>query len=70
MDTPIDIQYITDEAGNPTGVIVPIDLWREIVSEQETAHLLKSEAMRQRLLAALERQGGIPFEVVREKLGI
>ena len=70
MDTPIDIQYITDEEGKPTGVIVPIDLWREIVSEQETAHLLKSEAMRQRLLAALERQEGIPFEVVREKLGI
>ena len=70
MDTQIDIQYVTDEQGNPTGVIVPIDLWREIVSEQETAHLLKSEAMRQRLLAALERQEGIPFDVVREKLGI
>jgi antitoxin YefM len=67
MAIPIDIQYVTDEEGKPTGVI---DLWREIVSEQETAHLLKSEAMRQRLLAALERQEGIPFEVVREKLGI
>jgi antitoxin YefM len=51
-------------------VIVPIHLWREIVSEQETAHLLKSEAMRQRLLAALARHEGIPFEEVREKLGI
>jgi hypothetical protein len=39
---PIGIQYVTDEEGKPTGVIVPIDLWREIVSEQETAHLLKS----------------------------
>jgi PHD/YefM family antitoxin component YafN of YafNO toxin-antitoxin module len=70
MATPIDIQYITDEKGKPTGVIVPIDLWREIVSEQETAYLLKSPAMRQRLLSALGRQEGIPFEVVREKLGI
>ena len=67
---PIDIQYVTDEEGKPTGVIVPIDLWREIVSEQETAHLLKSEVMRQRLLAALACHEGIPFEVVREKLGI
>ena len=70
MPTPTNIQYVTDEEGKPTGVIVPVDLWREIVSEKETAHLLKSPAMRQRLLAALERQEGIPFEIVREKLGI
>ena len=65
-----DIQYISDEEGNPTGVIVPIELWREIVSERETAYLLKSEAMKQRLLQAKNRHEGIPFEVVREKLGI
>lgn len=28
------IQYISDEAGKPTGVIVPIDLWREVFAEQ------------------------------------
>jgi antitoxin YefM len=70
MAAQIDIQYVTDEEGKPTGVIVPIDLWREIVSEQETVHLLKSGAMRERLVAALARHEGIPFEVVREKLGI
>jgi antitoxin YefM len=70
MSAQEEIQYITDEEGRPTGVIVPIDLWREILSEKETAHLLNSDAMRERLLAALERQDGIPFEVVREKLGI
>jgi len=64
-----EIQYITDEEGKPTGVIVPI-YPQSILSEKETAHLLKSGAMRERLLAALERQDGIPFEVVREKLGI
>ena len=64
------IQYISDEEGNPTGVIVPMELWREIVSERETAYLLKSEAMKQRLLQAKNRHEGIPFEVVREKLGI
>ena len=24
------VQYVSDEAGGPTGVIVPIDLWRKI----------------------------------------
>jgi PHD/YefM family antitoxin component YafN of YafNO toxin-antitoxin module len=66
----MDIQYISDEEGNPTGVIVPIDLWREIASERETAYLLSSDAMRQRLLEARERQVGIPLDEVRKKLGV
>ena len=65
-----DIQYVSDESGEPTAVIVPIDLWREIESEKETAYLLKSENMKRRLLEAKERQTGIPFEEAREKLGI
>jgi hypothetical protein len=65
-----DIQYISDDEGNPTGVIVPIEIWREIASERETAYLLRSETMKQRLLAARERRGGIPFDEVRQKLGI
>ena len=56
------IQYVSDESGNPTAVIVPIELWREIESEKETAYLLKSESMKRRLLEAKERQTGIPFE--------
>jgi hypothetical protein len=65
-----DIQYVSDESGNPVSVIVPIDLWREIESEKETAYLLKSEKMKQRLLEAKERKTGIPIEEAREKLGI
>lgn len=65
-----DIQYISDESGNPTAVIVPIELWREIESEKETAYLLKSEEMKRRLLEAKDRQTGIPFEEAIEKLGI
>jgi len=64
------IQYISDESGNPTAVIVPIELWREIESEKETAYLLKSEEMKRRLLEAKDRQTGIPFEETLEKLGI
>jgi len=65
-----EIQYISDESGNPTAVIVPIELWREIEAEKETAYLLKSEEMKRRLLDAKDRQTGIPFEEALEKLGI
>jgi hypothetical protein len=33
MPAPDEIQYLTDEEGTPTGVIVPIDLWLEILAE-------------------------------------
>ena len=65
-----EIQYVSDETGNPTAVIVPIELWREIESEKETAYLLKSENMKRRLLEAKDRESGVPLEEVREKLGI
>lgn len=65
-----EIQYISNENGEPTAVIVPIELWREIESEKETAYLLKSENMKRRLLEAAERKTGIPLEEALEKLGI
>lgn len=65
-----DVQYISDETGKVTGVIVPISLWREIESGKETAYLLKSKAMKERLIEAKGRGAGIPFEVVCEKLGV
>ena len=64
----IDIQIVSNEAGEATAVIVPIALWKEIASERETAYLLKSETMRQRLRAALERRTGVPLEDAVAKL--
>ena len=64
------IQYISDEQNNITGVIVPIELWREIESEKETAYLLKSENMKKRILEAKDRKEGIPFDEACEKLEI
>ena len=64
------IQYISDEQNKITGVIVPIDLWREIESEKETAYLLKSQNMKKRLLEAKDRKEGIPFDEACEKLGV
>ena len=48
---------------------MPIDLWKEIQSEKETAYLLKSENMKRRLLEAKDRKEGIPFDEACEKLG-
>lgn len=64
------IRYISDEKGNLTDIVVPVELWREIESERETAYLLKSEAMKQRLLKAKERQEGVSFDEACKKLGI
>lgn len=64
------VQFVTNENGEPTAVIVPIELWREIESERETAYLLKSDAMKRRLLEAKERREGLTLEAAVEKLGI
>ncbi|MCG5060752.1 MAG: hypothetical protein KA714_22940 [Limnoraphis sp. WC205] len=65
-----DIQYVFNEQRETVAVIVPIDLWRDIESERETAYLLKSETMKRRLLEAKNRQGGMGLEEACEKLGI
>jgi antitoxin YefM len=65
-----EIQYVSDESGETTAVIVPISLWREIEAEQETAYLLKSDTMKRRLLEAKDRKEGLSIETVIEKLGI
>ena len=65
-----EIQFVSSESGEPIAVIVPIELWREIESERETAYLLKSEPMKHRLLQASRREEGLSIEAVVEKLGI
>jgi hypothetical protein len=70
MNDPATLQYVHDADGKPVGVIVPIDLWHQIEAERETAYLLKSEAMKARLLAAKNRTDGISLEDARAKLGI
>jgi PHD/YefM family antitoxin component YafN of YafNO toxin-antitoxin module len=64
------VQNISDETGRPVSVIVPIELWREIESERETAYLLRSAKMKERLLRAKSREEGIPLEDALEKLEI
>ncbi len=65
-----ELQYVSDADGNAVAVIVPIDVWREIESEKETAYLLKSDAMRQRLLGALQSKEDYSLEEVRARTGL
>ena len=65
-----EIQYVSNENGEPTAVIVPIFVWRDIESELETALLLKSGTMKRRLLEAKERRQGLSLDEATEKLGI
>jgi SH3-like domain-containing protein len=65
-----EIQYVSSESGEPVAVIVPIELWREIESERETAYLLKSVTMKNRILQAAQRQQDLSSEEVIEKLGL
>ena len=70
IDPEPQVQYVSDEKGNVQGVIVPIELWREILAERKTAYPVNSDAMKRRLLEAMQRQAGIPFAQALEKLGI
>ena len=65
-----EIQFVTNDKGEETAVIVPIDIWRDIEAERETAYLLSSPTMRQRLTEALGRTEGIGLENALEKLGV
>jgi len=70
MTSQIEIRYTLDADGKKFRVVVPIGIWHEIASERETAHLLKSENMKRRLLEARERRVGIPLEDALEQLGM
>jgi len=72
------IQYIVDETGMPTAVVVPIDEWEQIMTkarqgeadQNETEYLLNSEKMRKRLLEARNRKSGKSWEKVQDALGL
>ena len=65
-----EIQFVTNEKGEETAVIVPIELLREIESERETGYLLSSPAMARRLTEAMKSTEGISLESAHERLGV
>ena len=70
MSAQTQVQYVSNEEGQAVSVIVPIELWQEIASERETAYLLKSETMKERLIEAKNRTEGVSLEDARAQLGI
>lgn len=72
------IQYVTDEQGNPVAVQVPIAEWDALLAKvramepdrNDTEYLLGSPAMRDRLLASMKSEDHMPWEAVRDALGI
>ncbi len=70
MTNCVEGQYTSDADGKEIGVILPIKLWHEINSERETAHLLKSENMKRRLLEAKGGENVIPSDKVFYLLGL
>ena len=65
-----EVEIVKNEKGEETVAMVPIELWREIESERETAYLLSSPKMRQRLTEALSRTEGLSLNSALEKLGV
>ena len=64
------LRYLADERGDITAVLVPIDTWRELSSEAETNHLLRSPVMRERLVAAMGRHGGASLREAMDQAGV
>ena len=63
------IQFVMNNKGTATSVIVPIELWHALASEKETRHLLGSSFMKKRLRAARKRTTSMTLEDVHAKLG-
>lgn len=76
----MSIQYITDAAGIPQAVVVPIADWAALLehlqslepSRNDTDYLLSSSSMKERLLKAKERMSntGKTWEEVRDALDL
>jgi len=74
----MSIQYIVNESGVPTAVVVSIEEWEMLLDKvrkmeperDDTEYLLQSETMKKRLLEAKSRSGGKSWEEVQDALGI
>lgn len=74
----MSIQFIVNDLGDPTSVVVPIEEWQELVAKlqqaeperNDTEYLLGSPEMKRRLMESLGRAGGKSWDEVRNALGI
>jgi len=74
----MSVEYVIDESGQKKAAVIPISEWDALLeiidsckrSEEETAHLLKSETMRKRLQEAKAGTGGRSLSEVKNALGL
>lgn len=79
----MNLEYLTDASGSPRAVVVPIADWENLMSkmnyyenadkgEDETAYLLSSNTMKNRLLDAKKRlqKPARSWDEVKNALGI
>ena len=65
-----DLQLVSDERGQVTAVIVPIETWKEITSQIETNYLLKSATMKRRLHEAMQDPKAVGFDDALQQAGV
>ena len=66
-----NVRYVSDDKGDITDVIVPIDLWKKLgIGQDETEYLLSSEPMKNRLLESIRRNEEISLEDARVRAGL
>ncbi len=72
------VQYVTDNAGDTTAVIIPIGEWEAILHKlhednpeiNDTEYLLQNEIMKKRLSEARDRSGGKTWKEVGDALDL
>lgn len=66
-----NVRYVSDDRGDITDVIIPIDLWRTIAIDQDqTKYLLFSKVMKNRLLGSIRRNESFSLEEARARVGL
>ena len=65
-----ELQLVSDEKGRVTGVLVPIETWKEITSQIETNYLLGSAAMKRRLQEAMADTDAVSMEEAIARAGV
>jgi PHD/YefM family antitoxin component YafN of YafNO toxin-antitoxin module len=64
-----DIQYISNNNGEISGVVLPIDFWNKINCTDETEYLLQNKVNKKRLIESLNRDEEVSKDEAYERLG-
>lgn len=65
-----ELQYISNNSGEISGVVLPIEFWNKINCEDETEYLLQSDENKRRLFESLTRDESITKEEAYARIGV